>query len=146
MNKAFSNTARLAAATGFAIAALGATTTAHAETRAPAGEVGVQTSCPSSGSIDRAYVCTSLSSGVLFHRKYTNDVASTWYSKDSGGRISARLGYDGAGSKWTGYYTILSGQKKTGSWSGVAYCNSTIGKMQVKGQQTFQTPLANCDR
>ncbi|WP_093799949.1 hypothetical protein [Streptomyces sp. Wb2n-11] len=141
MRTSIKTAARAVAVTGLTLAALGATTTAQAETRSPSGEAVTVASC---GTLSRGYVCTTLSSGTLYHRKYTNDIASTWYDKDSGGSITARLGYDGAGYKWTGWFTQSAGTTKTGTWSDVSYCNATIGRLEVSGQQTFQTPLADC--
>ncbi|WP_405589972.1 hypothetical protein [Streptomyces sp. NBC_01190] len=101
--------------------------------------------CPSDGQLDTNYVCTSLSSGGLFHRKYTNDVISTWYTKTSGSAITLKLGFTAGGTtRWTGSVTESSGQTKTGTWTGtgVAYCTLTVGIISVSGQGQFQTPQA----
>jgi hypothetical protein len=101
--------------------------------------------CPSSGQIDVNYVCTSLSSGGLFHRKYTNDVISTWYVKTGGSTITAKLGFTAGGTtRWSNSFTQSSGQTKTYSWSntGVAYCTLTVGIISVVDQGQFQTPQA----
>ncbi|MEU4199588.1 hypothetical protein AB0F64_06515 [Streptomyces sp. NPDC026294] len=137
--------ARMAAVAGMALTSIAVTTAAHAEEARPRPAVALAAGCPGSGQIDRNYTCTSLSSGVLFHRKYTNDVASTWYTKTSGGTISARLGYNRGGSSHYGAkFSQSSGTTKTSTWNGVDYCSSTVGMLTVDGQQTFQTPLASC--
>lgn len=102
--------------------------------------------CPSSGQIDTNYVCTSLTSGGLFHRKYTNDVISSWYVKTGGSAITATLGFSGGGvTKTSAKFTESAGQTVTKSWSGtgVAYCTLTVGILTVDGQGSFQTPQAS---
>ncbi|WNI16032.1 hypothetical protein [Actinacidiphila sp. ITFR-21] len=110
------------------------------ETTAPA-----TAGCPGDGHLDTNYVCTSLSGGGLFHRKYTNDVISTWYTKTGGSAITAKLGFSASGkTHWGGSFTESSGQTKTANWSGtgVAYCTLTVGLISVAGQGMFQTPQA----
>lgn len=138
--------ARVAAVAGMALTSIAVTTAAHAQEAHPRAAVALAAGCPGDGQIDRNYTCTSLSSGALFHRKYTNDKASTWYVKTSGGTISARLGYNRGGvNHFGGTFSQSSGTTKTSSWNGVTYCSATVGLLNVSGQQTFQTPLASCN-
>ncbi|MYT33092.1 hypothetical protein GTY73_30925 [Streptomyces sp. SID8354] len=125
---------------------MGTTHLAHAESPSSTGKaVAYAAGCPGDGRIARNHSCSSLSSGALFHQKFTNDKASTSYKKTGGSSISARLGFNRAGTtKWSGWFSQGSGTTKSYSWSGVTYCSSTVGLLEVKGQQTFQTPLASC--
>ncbi|THA26251.1 hypothetical protein E4198_17535 [Streptomyces sp. RKND-216] len=144
MRFSIKNVARTAALAGVTVAALGTATTAQAESRSSEGQASLMASCPSSGYIFRYKTCTTLSSGVLTHAKYTNDVTWTEYEKDSGSRIYRRLGYQGNGNGWGGWGYQSSGETDAKTWTGLEYCNATIGVMEVSGQQTFQTPLADC--
>lgn len=136
---------RVTVVTGMTLAAIGSMPLAHAEASTGTAKKSVMVSCPNDGHLSRNYTCSSLSSGDLYHRKYTNNRASTWYTKNDGSSITARVGYNRAGStSWSGWFSQSSGTTKTGSWSGVSYCSSTVGLLEVRGQQTFQTPLADC--
>ncbi|WP_382466501.1 hypothetical protein ACFIN9_40915 [Streptomyces noursei] len=130
---------------GVALAAIGSTPLAYAEGAPGAAKVSVTASCPGDGHLSTNYTCTSLSSGELYHRKYTNNQASTWYTKTSGSGITARVGYNRSGStQWSGWFSQSSGTTKTGNWANVTYCSGTVGLLQVEGQQTFQTHLTAC--
>ncbi|WP_274912103.1 hypothetical protein [Streptomyces sp. WZ-12] len=137
---------RTTAMAGVTLVAMGTTPLAHAESLSGTGNaVAYAAGCPGDGHLTRNHTCTSLSSGALFHQKYTNDKASTSYKKTGGSSISARLGFNRAGTtKWSSWFSQGGGTTKSYSWSGVTYCSSTVGLLEVKGQQTYQTPLANC--
>ncbi|MFI1200677.1 hypothetical protein ACH4VR_14705 [Streptomyces sp. NPDC020883] len=137
---------RATAMTGVTLMAMGTSPLAHAESPSNTGKaVAYAAECPGDGRIARNHTCTSLSSGALFHQKFTNDKASTSYKKTGGSGISARLGFNRAGvTKWSGWFSQGGGTTKSNSWSGVTYCASTVGLLEVKGQQTYQTPLASC--
>ncbi|WP_407548678.1 hypothetical protein QOM21_05940 [Streptomyces sp. Pv4-95] len=135
---------RATAVAGMTLAAIGVMPIAHAE-GASGTTKALMASCPGDGHISRNYTCTTLGSGELYHQKYTNNRASTWYKKTGGGSITARVGYNRSGSTaWSGWFSQSSGTTKTGSWSNVTYCAGTVGLLEVRGQQTYQTPLANC--
>lgn len=138
--------ARATLAAGVTLVALGTATTANAAPATPQNHaVASAASCPDDGRLERNYTCTSLGSGELFHRKYTNNKASTWYKKTEGSSITARVGYSVNGTDhWGGWFSQSSGTTKSGNWSGVSYCSSSVGMLHVKGQQTFQTPPADC--
>ncbi|MCX4774912.1 hypothetical protein OG322_40155 [Streptomyces sp. NBC_01260] len=106
--------------------------------------------CPSYERFNNNYVCTSLSSGALFHPKghsgATATSTATKYTKLSGSSITAKLGYTYKGTTyWGGTFTQASGTTKTNTWTRNDYdwvCNSTF--MNVSGQGNFQTPVASC--
>ncbi|MFI6767341.1 hypothetical protein [Streptomyces sp. NPDC050355] len=134
------------------LATLGAATTAqaqtpHAGTKAP---VLYAQDCPGDGKMGTGVVCTSLSSGAVWHVKgHSPDLRiTTTYDKTSGGRITAKLGYNYKGrTSWGGQFTQVSGTTKSKSWTvwdEAQWCAPTIGVMWVKGQGTFQTPSAGC--
>ncbi|MFF2732837.1 hypothetical protein ACFVS9_33665 [Streptomyces sp. NPDC058008] len=149
---AFAHTiVRSAAVAGLTLAAMGGTGAAQASTSAPSGDVSIQESCPSSGQVGYGRVCTSLSSGRLFHDKTQGSgpvTVRTWYEKNSGGSsISAKLGFNYAGTTtWGSTFTQSPGTTKSASWSRnwSTDCYSTIGMMSVTGQGTFQTPSGTC--
>ncbi|MCZ1005922.1 hypothetical protein [Streptomyces lydicus] len=112
---------------------------AHAEAATGPAKTSAMVSCT------RNYTCSSLSSGELYHQKYTNNRASTRYKKTGGSSITARVGFNRAGStSWSGWFSQSSGTTKTGNWNNISYCSSTVALLQVPGQQTFQMPLADC--
>lgn len=92
--------------------------------------------------------CTSLSNGVVYHKKDYNNPTSiyTTYSKTGGSSVSVRLGYSMSGSTtYSGYFSIGSGQTVQKSWSksGAYMCYSSTGVLNYSGG-TFQTPSAHC--
>ncbi|MEV6740467.1 hypothetical protein AB0N14_27355 [Streptomyces sp. NPDC051104] len=116
---------------------------------APAASAAV--SCDSSGytasglPIER---CTSLSNGVLVHKKDGNSPTTLWttYSKTGGSTVSVRLGYSMSGSTtYSSYFNISSGQTVQKSWSksGSYMCYDSIGVLNYSGG-TYQTPTAHC--
>lgn len=141
--------ARTAAVSGMALASIAMSSAAYAVDATPRAAASAKLAaagCPGDGHISRNYTCTSLSGGALFHQKYINDKAATWYVKTSGSKITARLGFTKSGnSRWGTTFSQSSGTTKRTTWSGVTYCSSTVGLMSVNGQQVYQTPLATCD-
>ncbi|MFJ9982835.1 hypothetical protein ACIQUD_02060 [Streptomyces globisporus] len=141
---------RIAAVTGLTLAAIAGGGVAQASTSAPSGDVSTQESCPSSGQIGYGRVCTTLSSGRLFHDKTQGSGpvnVRTWYEKSSGGTISAKLGFNYAGTTtWGSTFSQASGTTKSASWARnwASDCYSTIGMLSVTGQGTFQTPSGTC--
>ncbi|MDT0616088.1 hypothetical protein [Streptomyces lancefieldiae] len=92
--------------------------------------------------------CTSLSNGIVYHKKdYNNPTRMyTTYSKTGGSSVSVRLGYSMSGSTtYSGYFTISSGQTVQKSWSknGAYMCYNSTGVLNYSGG-TFQTPTAHC--
>jgi hypothetical protein len=133
---------RVAAVAGVAAVALGSGVAAQASTVTPA--LGGTTGCPSSGYIDNYFTCTSLSNGVLQHYKYTNDVATTAYYKTGGSAVSVKVGYaQGSSTHYSVSSTISSGGSKSATWTGVAYCTTTVGLLSASSN-TYQTPPAVC--
>ncbi|MCX4970892.1 hypothetical protein OHA98_40375 [Streptomyces sp. NBC_00654] len=94
--------------------------------------------------------CTKITSGRLCASVIdANHDIVVQYAKNSGKRIKARIGYERAGKNhWKGWFYLKAGKTKTKLWND-AYpqkgCPKFIGKIQVKGQQTFQTPPASCN-
>ncbi|WP_158810499.1 hypothetical protein [Streptomyces leeuwenhoekii] len=92
--------------------------------------------------------CTSLSNGIVYHKKDYNNPTSiyTTYSKTGGSSVSVRLGYSVSGSTtYSGYFSIGSGQTVQKSWSksGAYMCYKSTGVLNYSGG-TFQTPSAHC--
>ncbi|CQR63141.1 hypothetical protein [Streptomyces leeuwenhoekii] len=92
--------------------------------------------------------CTSLSNGIVYHKKDYNNPTSiyTTYSKTGGSSVSVRLGYSMSGSTtYSGYFSIGSGQTMQKSWSksGAYMCYNSTGVLNYSGG-TFQTPSAHC--
>ncbi|GGV97306.1 hypothetical protein GCM10015535_68470 [Streptomyces gelaticus] len=101
MNAFAQEIVRSAAVAGLTVAAMGGTGAAQASTSAPSGDVSVQEACPDNGQIGYGRVCTTLSSGRLFHDKTQASGpvnVKTWYEKSSGGTITAKLGFNYAGT------------------------------------------------
>ncbi|MFD3657703.1 hypothetical protein [Streptomyces sp. NPDC058620] len=150
MNAFTHKMARSAVVAGLMVGAMGATGSASASTSAPSGDVSIQESCPGSGQLGYGRVCTTLSSGRLFHDKTqgSGDVSvRTWYEKSSGGAISAKLGFNYAGStSWGSQFSQSAGTTKSATWSRAwsSDCYSTNGLLAVSGQGTFQTPSGTC--
>ncbi|MER5276209.1 hypothetical protein ABT025_10690 [Streptomyces sp. NPDC002809] len=124
---------------------------AGSATAAEEGGVSVQTAgCPGDGNFGYGSVCTSLSSGAVFHSKTVNGsgntVITTRYKKTSGSSITAKLGYTYAGTTyWGSTFTQSSGTEKTKTWTrtgDVFKCRATVGIMNVSGQGNFQTPVS----
>ncbi|MBB1245844.1 hypothetical protein GL263_20135 [Streptomyces durbertensis] len=133
------------AAFGFAPPATASTPSAPIASAAEGSSISLAAGCPNNGRIGYNYRCTTLAGGELYHRKYTNDIAGTWYKKKSGRAIEARLGMTWKGKNHYGsWFTQSSGTTKDWSMKSVTYCTDSVGLMQVKGQQTYQTPMANC--
>ncbi|WP_329138961.1 hypothetical protein OG552_32120 [Streptomyces sp. NBC_01476] len=133
---------RVAAIACVTMVALGSGAASEAASASP--QIGGTTGCPSSGYIEHYFTCTSLSNGVLQHYKYTNDIAETAYYKTGGSATSAAVGYGkGSSSVYAGAKTISSGQSVDASWSGVAYCTSTVGLLKASSG-LYQTPPATC--
>ncbi|MFF9483154.1 hypothetical protein [Streptomyces sp. NPDC014733] len=141
--------ARAAAVSGMVLASIAMSSAAYAVDAAPPAAASAKLAaagCPGDGHISRNYTCTSLSGGALFHQKYTNDKAATWYVKTSGSKISGKLGFTKSGKQqWGSHFSQSSGTTKRNTWSGVTYCSSTVGLLSVDGQQTYQTPLTTCN-
>ncbi|MEV7856796.1 hypothetical protein ACFVZJ_37295 [Streptomyces sp. NPDC058322] len=141
---------RSAAIAGLTLAAMGGTGVAQASSSASSGDVSVQEACPGSGQIGYGRVCTTLSSGRLFHDKTQGSGpvnVRTWYEKSSGGTITAKLGFNYAGTTtWGSTFSQASGTTKSASWdrNWSSDCYSTIGMLSVTGQGTFQTPSGTC--
>lgn len=143
---------RIAAISAMTLAALGTATTAQAQTSHAEKQATAVSApdCPGDGKMGPGVVCTSLSSGALWHRKIVGPdlQISTSYDKTSGGKITAKLGYTYKGNtSWGGEFTQTSGTFKSKTWrmwDDTQMCAPTIGVMWVKGQGTFQTPSAGC--
>jgi hypothetical protein len=150
MNAFTHKMARSVVVAGLMVGAMGATGSANATTSAPSGDVSAQEACPSSGQIGYGRVCTTLSSGRLFHDKTQGSGpvnVRTWYEKSSGGTISAKLGFNYAGTTtWGSQFSQSSGTTKSASWdrNWSSDCYSTNGMLSVSGQGTFQTPSGTC--
>lgn len=92
--------------------------------------------------------CTTLSNGILYHKKDGNNPTSlrTTYSKTGGSTVTVRLGYSMSGSTtYSSYFSISSGQTVAKSWSksGSYMCYNSTGVLNYSGG-TFQTPTAHC--
>ncbi|GAA3305030.1 hypothetical protein [Streptomyces cinereospinus] len=92
--------------------------------------------------------CTTLSNGVLVHKKDYNNPTRIWttYDKTGGSTVSVRLGYTlSGGTTYSGYFSISSGQTVQRSWSrsGAFMCYSSTGLLDYSGGH-FQTPAAHC--
>ncbi|WP_159042153.1 hypothetical protein VM636_30140 [Streptomyces sp. SCSIO 75703] len=92
--------------------------------------------------------CTSMSNGVLLHKKDYNNPTDLWtrYDKTKGTAVSVRLGYSMSGSTThSSYFTISSGGSVTKHWqkSGTYMCYSSTRVLNYSGG-TFQTPAAHC--
>ncbi|MDF3140697.1 MULTISPECIES: hypothetical protein [unclassified Streptomyces] len=92
--------------------------------------------------------CTSLSNGVLVHKKDYNNPTKLWthYGKTGGSTVSVRLGYSLSGSTtYSSYFSISSGQTVTKYWekSGSYMCYNSVGVLNYSGG-TDQTPAAHC--
>ncbi|MFB7275441.1 hypothetical protein [Streptomyces sp. NPDC056244] len=108
------------------------------------GEAAVRLSCPSDGYITRGDRCTTLSNGVLqIGLGNGGSYVDVQYDKNSGGAISAQLGYLRAGSThYTATETITTSVIANSSWSGLANpCYPTNGLL-YSGGTTYQTPAA----
>ncbi|MFG2398446.1 hypothetical protein [Streptomyces lydicus] len=143
-------TTRSIAAAALVAAAISATP-AHAATVTNHSAAALQSAdCPGDGHTGGGNTCTSLSSGAVFHTKTlgANVTITTSYTKDSGGAITAKLGYSYKGtSHWGGQFSQSAGTTKYKSWTSYDSdfrCAPTIGLLQVNGQGTFQTPVATC--
>ncbi|MFI0724319.1 hypothetical protein [Streptomyces sp. NPDC021224] len=137
-----SKISRIAAIACLTVVALGTGAASEAATASP--RIGGTTGCPGSGYIEHYFTCTSLSNGVLQHYKYTNDIAETAYYKKGGSAVSAAVGYGkGSSTVYAASKTVSSGQTLDSSWSGVAYCTSTVGLLKAS-TGTYQTPPASC--
>lgn len=71
----------------------------------------------------------------------------TWYEKTGGGTITAKLGFNYAGTNtWGSTFTQSAGTTKSASWTRYwsTDCYSTVGLLSVTGQGTFQTPAGTC--
>ncbi|WP_053164847.1 hypothetical protein [Streptomyces noursei] len=143
-------TRRSIAAVALVTAAISATP-AHAATVPNRSAAAIQTAgCPGDGRTDGGNTCTSLSSGAVFHTKVlgANVTITTSYKKESGGTITAQIGYSYKGtSHWSGQFSQSAGTTKYQSWTNydsAFRCAPTIGLLQVSGQGTFQTPVATC--
>ncbi|TJZ99508.1 hypothetical protein FCI23_45480 [Actinacidiphila oryziradicis] len=81
---------------------------------------------------------------MLQHYKYTNDVATTAYYKTGGSAVSVKVGYaQGSSTHYSVSSTISSGGSKSATWTGVAYCTTTVGLLSASSG-TYQTPPAVC--
>ncbi|WP_137235449.1 hypothetical protein [Streptomyces sp. BPSDS2] len=96
--------------------------------------------------------CTDLSSGRLTvflssasHIDGRMNIVVS-YKKNSGSPINARFGYNMAGSiKWAGRFNQSRNTTKNTTWKDayvIKTCKSTVGMLDVTGQQTFNTPPA----
>jgi hypothetical protein len=116
---------------------------------APAASAAI--SCSSSGYTASGLPterCTSLSNGVLVHKKDYNNPTKIWttYNKTGGSTVSVRLGYSMSGSTtYSSYFSISAGQTVQRYWekSGSYMCYSSTGVLNYSGG-TFQTPSAHC--
>lgn len=109
-------------------------------------------SCDSSGytatglPIER---CTTLSNGILIHKKDNNDPTGLWttYYKSAGSTITdMRLGYNLDGTTWySSSFSISAGDTVSKSWSkaGSYMCYNSVGLLTYSGG-TYQTPAAHC--
>ncbi|WP_338781149.1 hypothetical protein [Streptomyces sp. DG1A-41] len=107
--------------------------------------------CDSAGytaSNDPTERCTSLSNGILYHKK-TNSAPTniyTTYSKTGGSKTSVKLGYSMRGdTHYSASISISSGQTKQKSWklTGDYGCYNSTGLLKYSGG-TYQTPAAHC--
>jgi hypothetical protein len=92
--------------------------------------------------------CTTLSNGVLYHKKDYNNPTKlfTGYSKTGGSAVRIRLGYSMSGSTtYSSYFSISSGQTVQKQWekSGSYMCYNSVGVLNYSGG-TYQTPAAHC--
>ncbi|WP_030209500.1 hypothetical protein [Streptomyces sp. NRRL S-87] len=144
--------ARGAATIIAAVSALAVPGVAHADGPIPEPYIA---GCPDSGYPvpgNPSQSCTSMTNGALFHGKHHPDSTRTriysQYKKTSGSAITARLGYNYAGTNhWGDWFTQSAGTTKTKDWYTYDYdfwCNNTVGLLNVSGQGTFQTPISRC--
>lgn len=150
MRIAASTAIRGMAATALALLTMASATGAAQASPAPTAATALAANCPGDGKVGPGAACTTLSSGELFHYKFSNgprfEVVS-YYQKTSGSKIVGKLGYSYKNkTTWGSSFTQTSGTRKTSTWhpSGISQCSPTVGLLSVQGQRIFQTPLANC--
>ncbi|GHE81362.1 hypothetical protein GCM10018785_56700 [Streptomyces longispororuber] len=117
------------------------------------GEIAIKAAgCPHDGRFGPNSVCTSLSGGAVFHSKYHPDATRTGiktsYKKSSGSAVTNKLGYTYKGTThWGAYGSQKKGTTRSKTWTRTDYdfvCSSTVGIMHVKGEGSYQTPVASC--